>query len=261
MGLPRTHATTVVRFGALAIVRSAAAPGSAGPPNADAPAPTKIEDALEKIEKAAKDPSAASRTLLVRMALENPSARLRARAAEAIAGRADRDEAVGTILWTWSNSNNSRDVALRAAKALGRIPTDRSARALWIRRQHDDPDVAFAIRASWMAVAGSMMARETISTAAHSDSSPFVRALAARALARIGGESAPGALLAAATTERSPLVRDAIAAALASLPRERVESEFAQRIAGAKGEVRRNLFLVAALSSPSASPAMSAAIA
>lgn len=220
-----------------------------------------LEESLRVLSRWSADGTETGRAGLVRLVFESPSARVRAQAAEALAKRQDRDEAVGSILWKWSNSNNDRTVAYRAARALGRIPSPRTEKALWIRREHEDPRIAFAVRAAWLATARSPSAFDTMANWVRTDPSVFVRVLCARAIARLGGDKAASALWAAAAAESSALVRDSIATALLDLPRPEVEAEFHRRLAPAKNETRARLLWVAALWKPSPSAVLATAVA
>ncbi len=255
----RTHPVRSILFAGLAFLGTGAA--LAAPPPAAAPTRTRLEDGLDRIAKAAADPSTESRDVLVAMAMESPSARLRAAAADALGRRGDRDDAVGSLVWRWSNAEGSKETALRAAEALGHVPTARASRALWIRREVQDDALSFAVRASWLAVADGATSFSEVAEVARTDPSPRLRVLAVRALARIGGDAAPAALLGAAAGERSALVRDALVEALASLPRDKVEADFRARLVGARRDVRTHLLEVAAGWRPSPSPTLEKAVA
>ena len=59
---------------------------------------------LDLIAKAAADESADGRKALLRIAFEAPSVRLRRAAAQALAGRKDRDDSIDSILFRWQNA-------------------------------------------------------------------------------------------------------------------------------------------------------------
>jgi hypothetical protein len=155
-----------------------------------------------------------SRKSLVKFALHARSARVRAAAAEALAAREDRDAAVDSLVFRWTNAGALEEVRLHAVEALGRLPSPRTERALLARRESESGPAGDAVPLALCAVGSSAAAVDAIADLLKGDASVARRAAAADALGRIGGEGALRALAAAAGSEGSRLVRERVVDAL-----------------------------------------------
>lgn len=212
---------------------------------------------LDLVERLRADPTADARKALVKLAFETPSVRLRRATAAALSSRADRDDAIDSVLFRWQAAATNPDVSARAIEILAAMPSAKTEKALAIRRKQSDPGLADAVASAWFEVVTSGGSFEEVRRTLRSDESPRRRAEAAAALVHFApappappcpsAERALETLASALGAERSPAVRDAILRALAAFPRDAADAALFDRLARADSDTRATLLLASAL--------------